>query len=294
MSRFTRIDLSELPAPDVIEPLDFETMLAAMKAALLTRYAAVDLESEPLVALLEVATYYRLLDRARVNDAAKAVLLAKATGSDLDNIGAFYGAHRLLVTPGDPEAHPPTFDVYETDAAYRGRLQLAIEAQSTAGPRGAYLYWALAADGQVLDASVSSPSPGTVRVVVLAQDGVPPTPLLDKVFAALNAEDVRPLCDTVTVVAATVTSYEVEAELTYYAGPDKALVAAAATAAVQAYAASHFRLGHDITRSGLFAALHQVGVQNVSLTKPATDVVIADGSAPRLTTITLTDGGTDV
>lgn len=294
MSRFTRIDLSELPAPDVIEPLDYETLLAAMKAELLARYPAVDLESDPVIALLEVAAYYRLLDRARVNDAAKAVLLAKATGTNLDNIGAFYGAARLVVIPGDPEANPPTVDVYEADVAYRGRLQLAIEAQSTAGPKGAYLYWALAADGQVLDASVSSPSPGAVRVVVLAQDGVPGTPLLNKVFAALNAEDVRPLCDTVTVVAATVVDYEVEAELTYYAGPDRALVESAATAAVEAYAAAHFRLGHDITRSGLFAALHQVGVQNVVLTKPAADVVIDAASAPRLTTITLTDGGTDV
>lgn len=294
MSRFTRIDLSELPAPDVIEPLDFETMLAAMKAALFARYPAVDLESEPLVALLEVVAYYRMLDRARVNDAAKAVLLAKATGADLDNIGAFYGAARLVVIPGDPEATPPTVDVYEGDVAYRGRLQLAIEAQSTAGPRGAYLYWALAADGQVLDASVSSPTPGTVRVVVLAQDGVPGTPLLDKVYAALNAEDVRPLCDTVTVVAATVVDYAVTAQLTYYAGPDKAVVAAAARAAVEAYAAAHFRLGHDITRSGLFAALHQVGVQNVTLTAPAANVVLTDSQAPRLTTITLTDGGIDV
>lgn len=294
MSRFTRIDLSELPAPDVIEPLDFEVMLAAMKAALLARYPAADLESEPLIALLEVVAYYRMLDRARVNDAAKAVLLAKATGADLDNIGAFYGAARLIVVPGDPEASPPVPAVYESDVAYRGRLQLAIEAQSTAGPKGAYLYWALAADGQVLDASVSSPSPGTVQVVVLAQDGVPGTGLLDKVYAALNADDVRPLCDTVTVVAATVVEYQVEAEITYYAGPDKAVVEAAARAAVEAYAAAHFRLGHDITRSGLFAALHQVGVQNVTLTKPAADVVIDADEAPRVTTITLTDGGTDV
>lgn len=294
MSRFTRIDLSALPAPDVIEPLDFEAMLAAMKAELVARYPAVDLESEPIIALLEVAAYYRTLDRARVNDGARAVLLAKATGADLDNIGAFFVASRLLVSPGDPDALPPTPDVYESDAAYRSRLQLAMEAQSTAGPSGAYLYWALAADGQVLDASVSSPSPGVVEVVVLAQDGAPSLPLLNKVEVALSADDVRPLCDTVVVVAVEPEEYAVAATLTYYAGPDKALVAAAAEAAVQAYADEHFRIGHDVTRAGLIAALFRPGVQNVVLTLPAADIVISDHEVALLTGITLSDGGTDV
>lgn len=294
MSRFTRIDLSQLPTPAVIEALSFEGMLESMKAALLAQYPTVDLESEPIIALLEVVAYYRMLDRQRVNDAAKAVLLAKATGPDLDNIGAFYGAARLIVTPGNPDAIPPTFDVYESDDAYRGRLQLAIEAQSTAGPRGAYLYWTLAADGQVLDASVFSPSPGVVRVVVLAQDGAPGQPLLDKVYASLSAEDVRPLCDTVQVVAATIVPYEVVANITYYAGPDSAVVAAASRAAVEAYAAEHFRLGYDITRSGLFAALHQPGVQNVVLTSPAADITVSPSQAARVMTITLADGGIGV
>lgn len=294
MSRWTRIDLSALPAPNVIEPLDFETMLSAMKARLIDQYPAADVESEPVVALLEAATYHRMLDRARVNDAAKAVLLAKAWGSTLDNIGAFFVTARLVVTPGDPDAIPPTLDIYETDDAYRGRLQLAMEAQSSAGPRGAYLYWTLAADGQVLDASVSSPSPGVVRVAVLAQTGTAPQPLLDKVYATLSDEDVRPLCDTVQVVAATLVDYAVEATITYLAGPDAGLVEAAARAAVEAHAAAHFRVGHDITRAGLYAALYQPGVQNVVLTQPAADVVIGVGAAPRLTSITIHDGGIDV
>lgn len=294
MSRFTHIDLARLPTPEVIEPLSYEVMLAEMKAALLAKYPATDIESEPLIALLEVCAYYRLLDRARVNDAAKAVLLARATGADLDNIAAFYGTSRLLVTPGVPDAFPPVLPVYEGDTAFRDRVQLALEAQSTAGPRGAYTYWALAADGQVLDAYVSSPMPGIVRVVVLAQTGVPGQALIDAVYSTLNSENVRPLCDTVQVVPATVQSYTVEAALTYYDGPDKVAVSASATAAVQEYAAMNFRIGHDITRSGLFAALHQAGVQNVALIAPAADIVVGFGAAARLTGVTLTDGGTDV
>lgn len=67
----------------------------------------------------------------------------------------------------------------------------------------------------------------------------------------------------------------------------------AATAALAAYLDSVRKIGHDITRSGIFAALHQPGVQRVQLTAPAADITINTLSAGYCTAITLTDGGTD-
>ena len=52
----TQIDFSLLPAPDVIEQIDFETILATMKVDLLVRdptLTAVNLESEPLAKCLD-------------------------------------------------------------------------------------------------------------------------------------------------------------------------------------------------------------------------------------------------
>ena len=53
------IDLSQLPAPTIIEALSFETILSQLKADLLQRYPAfdADLLSEPAIKLLEVAAY---------------------------------------------------------------------------------------------------------------------------------------------------------------------------------------------------------------------------------------------
>ncbi|KAB8305384.1 baseplate assembly protein, partial [Rouxiella chamberiensis] len=60
------IDLSQLPAPDVVEVLDYETLLAERKATLVSLYpedqqAAIartlTLESEPIVKLLEENAY---------------------------------------------------------------------------------------------------------------------------------------------------------------------------------------------------------------------------------------------
>ncbi|EYD71811.1 baseplate assembly protein [Limimaricola hongkongensis] len=300
MTRFS-IDISKLPFPGIIESLDYEEILAGLKIELEARYPLHDLESDPIVALLEVVAYYRLIDRARINDAAKAVFIAYASGADLDNLGAFFGAERITITPEDTTATPPVAAVMETDDDFRARILLALEAQSTAGPRGAYLYHALSADSRVLDAAVigpgdsfvTPPPAGQVDVYVLGRDGSTPADLLDVVRDALNDEEVRPLCDTVTVSAASLVDYAIDATLTFYKGPDQAVVLAAAQDAVETYVTARFRLGQDVTRSGIFAALHQPGVQNVTLTAPAANIVIAANEAPRATMITLTNGGVD-
>jgi phage-related baseplate assembly protein len=299
------IDLSLLPAPDVIEPLDFEQILAERKAYMVSLWpeseqegiaALLELESEPLNKLAQESAYRELILRQRINDSARGVMLAFARGSDLDHLGARDGVTRLLVDPGDSSAIPPRLPVYESDERFRQRIQLALEGFSTAGPVGAYTFHALAASAKVKDVSIDSHTAGIVTVTLLGTDGdgTPDAGLLDTVAAALNDEDVRPLCDTVEVQAAQVVPYQVEASLRYYSGPDQALVKAAAEAAVAAYVAEHHRLGHDITRSGLFAALHRPGVQNVILTAPAEDLVITSAQAAYCTGVTVSSGGLDV
>jgi phage-related baseplate assembly protein len=299
MTGYSAIDLSLLPVPDVVETLDFEAILAAMKADLAARApelaAVLALESEPVVKLLEVAAYREVLLRARVNDAARAVTLARAVGTDLDNLAALFGVVRLVISPGNPSAIPPVPPTLESDADLRRRAQLALEGFSTAGPEGAYVFHALSAAADVLDVSAVSPSPGDVLVTVLSRtgSGAAPAPLLATVAAALNADDVRPLCDNVVVQSASIVSYAITATLYFYPGPDSAVVMAAAQAAATAYAAAQHRLGRDVTRSGLFAALHQPGVQRVDLAAPAASLTIGSAQASWCTGITLTNGGVD-
>ena len=111
------LDTSALPSPAVVELLDFEAIVADIKADLLARYpeaaTVLDLESEPLVKLLESFAFRELLFRARVNDAARAHLLAFATGADLDHLGALFGVSRMTG---------------ETDDRLRVRIQLRIAA----------------------------------------------------------------------------------------------------------------------------------------------------------------------
>ena len=297
MSAFTQIDLSNLPAPTIVETLDFETILAAMLADLRARDATFDalVESDPAYKILEVAAYREVLIRQRVNDASRAVMLAYATGSDLDQIGALFGVVRLVIVEADPEAVPPVAAVMESDTDFRRRIQLSLEGFSTAGPEGAYVFHALAADGDVLDASATSPNPGEVLVSVLSRtgNGAAGSGLIAAVEEALNADTVRPLTDLVTVQSASIVNFAVTASLYVYPGPDSAVVLAAANAALDAYLESVHRIGKDVTLSGIYAALHQPGVQRVTLSSPSANVTISNTQAAHCTARTVTIAGTD-
>ena len=275
MTTFTAIDLSGLPAPDVISTVNFETVLADMIArysVLVPELAeAIQYESDPVRKLLEIAAYEKTLIGARVNNASKAVMLAFAQGPDLDHLAALIPLER----------HSG-----ETDASFRARVQLAPEAFSVAGPRGGYEFHARKADPTVMDVYIDTYDPereetgdiqpGDVHVYVLADPrGNLPAAIASKVLAAVNHDDVRPLTDHVSVKAPALIPYDIRAEIIVSAGADTETVRLAAEATARGYADAHLKFGGYVTRSGIMAALHVGGVLNVTLADPAGDVQAA-------------------
>lgn len=292
------LDLSRLPAPLVLEALDFEVLyqeaLTDFRGLMGDNWSA-PLESDPVVKILEKAAYDKMLGRARINDAAKALLLAFARDSDLDHLAANYNVQRLLVVAADPAAVPPIEAQYESDDSLVERTLLAFEGMSIAGPRDAYVFHAMSADGRVADARASSPSPATVEVSILSRigEGLASEDLLEVVRQALNDEDVRPVGDRVIVQSATLINYQVEAVLYLYPGPEIELSLIEAKAALERYINTQRRLGRDIRRSAIHAALHVSRVQRVELIHPAEDVVVADNEAANCTGFSVVIGGTD-
>lgn len=285
------VDLSKLPAPDVVELIDAAIIRADMLAYLQSIYPEFSalVPADPAYKVLEVAAYREALLRQRCNAASLATMLAYATGSDLDQIGANYDVLRLLLDAGNPSAIPPVPPTYESDNDFRLRIQLSFEGYSVAGPRGAYYFHAISAHPDVLDIGIQSPNPKEVLITVLSRvgTGVPATPVLDAVDAALNDDYVRPLTDLVTVQAASIVSYAINATLTLRSDADSTLVLAAANANATALAASYKRVGRDIPVSALYAALHVEGVASVTLTSPASGVSVTDVQAPHCTGITI-------
>ncbi|MHB2246439.1 baseplate assembly protein [Pseudomonas fitomaticsae] len=267
----TLVDLSELPAPDVLEPLDFEDTysetLGVFRGHMGQNWTA-SVESDPVTKLLEVGSYIKLGNRARVNDAAKAQFLAYATGADLDHLAANVNLKRLVIQAADPLAVPPVEAVMESHDALRERVQLAYEGLTTAGPRNSYILHARNASALIADATAESPKPAHVDVTVLGLegDGTAGPELLALVAAAVNDDDVRPVGDRVTVRGAEILRYRVDAVLHMKgAGPENDAALTEAIRRLEAWINPRRRLGVEVARSGVDAQLHVAGVGRVEL-----------------------------
>ena len=274
----TRIDLSALPFPNVLETLDYETELAACKAELILRdpelAPVLNYESEPLVKLLQTFAYRNLLKTGQINEKAKALMLAYAKGSDLDHLAANRGVYRKTIIEENPNTNPPTAAVMELDEDLRRRVQLEPESMS-AGSEGCYQFWGLSAHGHVKDIAVTTPTAGFVDIYVQSHiDEIAVQSLLNIVDQTLTPSTRRPFTDKVTVKAATPIEWTLNASLVLFPGPDAEVVKQAAETALAEYISITNSLGYDVTRSGLFRALHQGGVQNVIINNPPNDIVI--------------------
>lgn len=284
MSHDTAIDLSVLAKPEVIETVDYEAIVTLMRNNLVARYPAIsgviDLESEPARKLIEVFAYREMLLRARVNDAARANLLAFAIGSDLDHLATFYDVVRLT---------------NESDERLRSRVILAIRGRSTGGTEPRYRNVALSADIRVADAVVwrEGTSP-LVRCAIYATDnnGVPDTALLKAVTDHLTASDVRMVNDTILVTAAVQKVQNITAALTLLPNTSDSILTDI-EAALRADWLAERGLGFDLTISWITAKLMRAGVYKVAVSTPARDVIAAPSEAISIGTVTLTVAGRD-
>lgn len=265
------VDLSALPAPEVLEPLDFEDVyaesLGTFRGYMGDNWTAA-LESDPVTKVIEVGAYNKVGNRARVNDAGKALLLAHAIGSDLDHLGGNVNLKRLVIQVEDLKAVPPVPEVKEQDDPFRERIQLAFEGLTTAGPRNSYIMHARNASGFVADATAESPSPACVTVTVLSTegDGTPTPELLATVATGLNDDDVRPLGDRITVQGAEILNYQIDAILHMNsAGPEGDAALAEALSRLSKWVNPRKRLGVEVARSAVDAQVHVAGVSRVEL-----------------------------
>lgn len=214
----------------------------------------------------------------------------------------------------------------ETDDIFRARIKLAFEAFSTAGPEGAYVFHALELDGvrdiadavaysEEDDATYSNPvlhadaySMGLISAPfagrangnpVLAPEvliavlptityGAADQSLLDRVFRAVTADDVRPLGDNVRIEAATVTPYNIAVTMYYAPGADAAAMAALAKTRLEAYATDRRRIGLAIQREVIGGRAAVDNKVTIEVTSPATDIEPGPKGAAQVGTITVT------
>lgn len=285
---FSRIDLAKLPAPQVVEELDFEIIFQRKLAKFKKDYPEYSsiVESDPIYKILEEAAYDEMNLRQEFNDRAKSLMLAYAFGPDLDNLAALVPIERKLIDPGDPNAEPPIAPTYESNDNFKARTQLAPEGFSVAGPGEGYRFHALKA-AEVKDAKSRRTAPGCIELAVLGRNGTPSAETITEVENIFSDRTVRPQGDLLTVRAAEIVEYEIEAVLTVANGPSDAVVKAAAAKAAQAYADNAHQIAGRVTLSGINAALTVAGVVDVQMPKPVESLACKEWQAPYCTAINI-------
>lgn len=144
----------------------------------------------------------------------------------------------------------------ESDEQLRERIKIANSQFSTAGPVNAYKYFARQANPSIIDVAVVSPEPGRVSLYPLIKGGIAtPQAILDAVFATVNADDVRPITDTVEVLSPTRITYVIPVTMVLRYGAVQAETVGKVTAALALIAAAKAtKLGEDVTETQLKAA----------------------------------------
>lgn len=289
------LDLTRLPPPDVVKIIDYEVIFAARIAKLAERFAAIGidfdtgkLETEPAATLQQEDAYREMLTLAAINDRARSVMIAFAVGADLENLGAFYGVTRHLITPADPLTGAAA--VYEDDESLRKRIQLAPEALPYAGMTGGgYRSLALKTAPTVKDAVPIKRDGGRVDVVLLSRfgNGQVQSGVVTEVYKAFQDDEATQLTDVVAVRSAEIVEYPISVKLKVPLGPDHAVVRAAAKKAIEAYVAERHKVGKTIFLNGLIAAAKVGGVEDVVMITPTASIVPENDQAAYCTGVTV-------
>lgn len=185
----------------------------------------------------------------------------------------------------------------EDDDTYRERIRLAPESFSVAGPEGAYEYFAKSADPNIIDVSVTSPTPLEVEIRPLMSGGAIPTQVvLDAVLAKCSGKTVRPLTDHVAVMVPEQVPYNLT--YTYWIAKDDEPNAAAIQTAAKAAELEYLlwqrsKLGRGINTSELVYRLIKAGAKRVQVTSPVAYVPLTRSQVAKEGTVTGTFGGID-
>ncbi|AIF51265.1 baseplate J/gp47 family protein [Pelosinus sp. UFO1] len=183
----------------------------------------------------------------------------------------------------------------EANDPYRDRIQQAPESFSTAGPDGAYIYWAKTASSTIIDVEVYSPSPGVVHICPLVTGGeIPGQEILDAVLAICSDKKVRPLTDNTYAVAPEQVEYTID--VSYWIDKQNENLASSIRTKVNQSVSDYrtwqkSKLGRGIDPSELIKVMKNAGAKRVAVATPIYQALNKNQVAKEQENITVNYGG---
>lgn len=213
---------------------------------------------------------------------------------DIDNVLYFSACENIDTSNSGAEQ--------ANDNTYYELMRAGLESFSTAGPQGAYEYWAKTVSSEIADVCAIAPlgKAGYVNIFAVMKDGsIADDGTKNAIYEACNDDKVRPLTDVVEVLDPDIVDYDID--ITYFVNRNSELsladIAAAAESAVNEYISwQHGKIGRDINPSRLIWLMRETGAKRVEVKSPAFTVLKdgSDRSVPqiaRVRDVKLTNGG---
>ena len=233
------------------------------------QYDVEQLEFDPIKINQEASSYFELLVRDRVNQAARAITLAYAIGTDLEAIASRYPG-------GVPRLEG------ESDDRYRRRIWLSPNTLSPHGTAEAYEYWALTAVPELRDVTAIRQVqhdyyPTILITCLMGIDSVDPRPSPEQlvtVRAYIQNLSRGGFTDVISVNEPKVKEIEYRVDVWLYPGSPADQTLTKIFDNLQTLVTNQYWLGHDHTHTAIHAACAVSGVHHVDIVSPAEDVFI--------------------
>lgn len=294
MARLGSLELDQLPAMQVLETLDAEAVIKERMKQFVelwrehdppagAQYDVDNLEFDPIKINQETNSFFELLLRDRVNQAAKSVTLAFATGADLDAIASRY-----------PGGMPRIGN--ESDDSYRTRIWLSVNTLSPHGTYEAYVFWALTgarlaglplrdatavAKRGTANVTITIMADGTAVVANATKTGITafPSPTasttqIDEVRKYVESSSRKALTDVVSIRTPKIINVQYRINYWLFPGWDRDLIEPALYDAAAALVEKQRWLGYSHTLDSIGAALKTSGVYKIHVVEPVADVEI--------------------
>lgn len=150
----------------------------------------------------------------------------------------------------------------EDDDTYRERIRNFGLINTTTGPQSQYESAAMNVTSEILDARALNNGAGHVGIYLLLASDTGADAILENVKTALNAQDIRPLTDTVEVYRATKIGYALNVQYAQEAGSNIASAIAEAVAQYQQW--QDETIGRAFNPDKLMAMCYQAGAIRVT------------------------------
>lgn len=204
----------------------------------------------------------------------------------VDLFDHYQKAENITITGGGAEK--------EDNESYYERLRESMESFSTAGPVNGYIYHTKSTSSAIHDVVATSPTPGVVDIRILLQNGELATDaFLEETKEKLNADDIRPLTDIVTVANPETVDFSVD--VTFYitkgSSTSPAIIEANVREAVDGFIKWQTeKMGRDINPSYLTQMMMAAGAKRVEVRQPTFQKIEAT-EVGRITGKTVLNGG---